>query len=119
MISKTITYTDYSGKERTETYNFNITKAEVLEMETSVDGGLIDKIEKISTEKDHAKLVELFKDLIRRSYGVPSADGRRFVKSDELFEEFAQTPAYSELYMEIATNEEAAAAFINELIPEL
>lgn len=119
MITKTITYTDLRGVERTENHYFNITKTEVLEMETSVEGGLVERIEKITTEKDHAKLVELFKDLIRRSYGVPSNDGRRFIKSDELFEEFAQTPAYSELYMEIATNEEAAAAFINELIPEL
>lgn len=119
MVKKTITYKDYNGVERTEDFYFNLTKVEVLEMETSVEGGLIAKIEKISETENRPELVELFKDLIHKSYGVKSLDGRRFIKSEEIFEDFVQTEAYSELYMELATNTEAGIAFINELVPEL
>lgn len=117
MITKEIIYTDYNGQERTEKYQFNFTKAELTEMELSVNGGLSAMMERIKETDDRPELMRIFKDLILKAYGVKSADGKRFVKSDELRTEFSQTEAYSELYMELVTNTESAITFFNGLIP--
>lgn len=118
MITKTITYEDFNGETRTENFMFNLSKAELSEMETSVAGGLKDMLTKIIQTKDIPKLASFFKEIILKSYGEKSADGRRFIKSEKLTTEFTQTPAYSELYMELATNAEAASEFINGIIPK-
>ena len=117
MITKEITYTDYNGQERTEKYQFNFTKAELTEMKLSVNGGLSAMMERIKETDDRPELMRIFKELILKAYGVKSADGKRFVKSDELRTEFSQTEAYSELYMELVTNTESAITFFNGLIP--
>lgn len=117
MLKKTITYTDYDGNERTEDFYFNLTRAEILEMDLTAQGGLERLIEKITKEQDGKRLVELFKDLILRAYGEKSLDGKRFVKTDTLREEFSQTEAYSQLFMELATDEVAAAKFVNGIVP--
>ncbi len=119
MLKKTITYTDYDGNERTEDFYFNLTKAEITEMELSHDGGLTKLIEKIVAEQDSKRIVEIFKDLILRAYGEKSPDGKRFVKNQELRDAFAQTEAYSDLFMELATDAEAAVAFVNGIIPQV
>lgn len=117
MITKEITYTDYNGQERTEKYQFNFSKAELAEMELSVDGGFSAMIQRIKETEDRPELVRLFKDMLLKSYGVKSADGKRFEKSEELSTAFSQTEAFSELYMELLTNTDAAIAFANGLIP--
>lgn len=118
MLKKTITYTDYDGNERVEDFYFNLSKAEVAEMEMSEYGGLSNLLKKIVQEKDTKRIIEMFKDLILRSYGEKSQDGKRFVKNQELREAFSQTEAYSELFMELAGNAEAAAAFVNGIVPQ-
>lgn len=117
MLKKVISYTDYDGNERKETFYFNLSKAEIAEMELSTSGGLAQMIQKIIDEKDHPKIVRIFKDLILKSYGEKSPDGKRFVKSEEISNAFAQTEAYSELFMELASNADAASAFINGIVP--
>lgn len=117
MIKKTITYTDYDGVERSEEFRFNLSKAELAEMEMSTAGGLEALIKKIVNEHDNARLVAIFKDLILKSYGEKSLDGKRFIKSKELSEAFSQTEAYVELFMELATNADKAAEFINGIVP--
>jgi hypothetical protein len=117
MIKKTIAYTDYEGVERKEDFFFNLSKPELIEMQTSVEGGLEKKIEKISKEQDIGKIVEVIKDIICRSYGVKSDDGKRFIKNKEVLDDFIQSEAYSELFMELATDADAAAAFINGILP--
>lgn len=117
MLKKVIAYTDYDGNERKETFYFNLSKAEIAEMELSTSGGLAQMIQKIIDEKDHPKIVRIFKDLILKSYGEKSPDGKRFVKSEEISNAFAQTEAYSELFMELASNADAASAFINGIVP--
>lgn len=119
MLKKTITYTDYNGIERTEDFYFNLTKAEINEMNLSTTGGLEKMIHDITAAMDIPKIAAIFKDLIVRSYGIKSADGRRFIKSKELSEEFLQTEAYSVLYMEILGDEtgNAANAFISGVLP--
>ena len=119
MYIKSITYTDYDGEERTENFCFNLSKAEIAEMQLSSIGGLDQMIKDIIAAKDNAKLVQLFKDLVLKAYGVKSPDGRRFIKSDELREEFSQTEAYSELFMELVSDAEAAADFINKITPNI
>lgn len=118
MVKKTITYTDYDGNERTEDFYFHLTEAEIMEMELSVDGGFKKMIEKIIAAKDTVKIMQTFKEFVLKAYGVKSDDGKRFIKSEELTKEFTQTEAYSKLYIELATNEESAIAFINGIVPE-
>lgn len=119
MYIKTMTYTDYDGEQRTENFCFNLTQAEIAEMDLSATGGLEQTIKDIIAAKDNAKLVQLFKGLILKSYGVKSSDGRRFIKSEQLSEEFSQTEAYSDLFMELASDASAAAEFINKITPNI
>lgn len=118
MLKKTIKYTDYNGVERTEDFYFNLSKAELAEMELSSEAGLQAYIEKIVSTQDRKKLVELFKELILMSYGEKSLDGRRFIKNEEVRNSFKETEAYSELFMELATNADAASAFVNGIVPQ-
>lgn len=118
MIKKTITYTDYNGVERIEDFFFNLTEAELVEWEYSVSGGLVATLRRIINEKDQVKLIEYFKKLVLKSYGVKSDDGRRFIKSQELSEEFSQTEAYVQIFMELAMDADAAAAFVNGITPK-
>ena len=117
MIKKTITYTDYNGLERTEDFRFNITEAEALEMEMSTTGGYCDMIRRVVAAQDMPTIIKVFKDFIFKAYGEKSPDGKRFVKSEELSTAFSQTDAYSQLYMELATDADKAAEFINGVIP--
>lgn len=117
MLKKTIKYTDYNGVERTEDFYFNLNKAEIMEMQLTTVGGLDTYLKKIISTQDVPTLMRIFKDLVLKSYGVKSDDGRRFIKNDQLREEFEQTEAYSILYMELSTDADAAAAFVNGIIP--
>lgn len=122
MLKKTITYTDYNDVTHTETYLFNLSKAECMEMEMSTSGGLSEMIKKIIETQDVPAIIKIFKDLILKAYGVKSPDGKRFIKSEELSTAFAQTEAYSVLFMELATNAEEAAAFVNgimQIVPSI
>ena len=117
MFKKTITATDYNGVTYTEDYYFNMSKPEIAEMENSKEGGFGEYLKKISGAKDEKELTKVFKDLILKSYGVKSPDGRRFIKTDELSLEFSQTDAYSVLYMELATDSDKASEFIKGIFP--
>ncbi len=119
MLKKTITYEDYDGNQRTEDFLFNLTKAEIAEMELSAQGGLVKMLERIVQAQDGKRIVEVMKDLILRAYGEKSADGRRFIKNQELRDSFSQTEAYSMLFMELATDAEAATAFVNGIVPKV
>lgn len=117
MLKKTIAYTDYNGVERTEDFYFNLTKAELMEMEMSINGGLSEMITRITAEQNAPEIIKVFKTLILKAYGIKSFDGKRFEKSEELSNEFAQTEAYSILFMELATDADAAAKFVNGIVP--
>ena len=118
MVVEKIKYTDFNGVEREEEFMFNLTEAEITEMELTKEGGLSDSIKKIVSAQNTPQIIETFKMLLLKSYGEKSADGRRFVKSEELSKEFTQTNAYSQLFMKLATDDKAAVAFIKGIIPE-
>lgn len=117
MIKKTITYIDYNGNERTEDHYFNLSKSEIMKMEMSVAGGLAEMIQRVVAAQDQTAIMKIFEDLIHKSYGVKTPDGKGFRKTAADLEAFIATPAYDELFMELATNAEAAAAFVNGIIP--
>lgn len=117
MLKKTIEYVDYNGATRKEDFYFNLTKAEIMEMEMSVVGGLTEMINKVISTQDMPGLIKIFKELVLKAYGEKSADGKRFIKSEEIATAFAQTEAYSILFMELATNADEAAKFVNGIIP--
>ena len=117
MLKKIITYTDYNGVERTEPFYFNLSKAELMEMELGVTGGMTEMLDKIIAAKDAPSLMKTFKEMIMKSYGIKSDDGKRLIKSEELSIACTQTEAYSVLFMELITDDKAAADFVNGIIP--
>ena len=117
MLKKTIEYTDFNGMARKEDFYFNLTKAEIMEMEMTTVGGFAEMIQKVVDAQDTPSIVKIFKDIILKAYGEKSPDGKRFIKNAELSDAFAQTEAYSVLFMELATNADEAAKFINGIVP--
>lgn len=117
MFKKTITYTDFDGNERTEDFYFNLTKAEIIEMEAGTTGGFADKIKRMIDSKDAPTIMSTFKEFILRSYGVKSEDGRYFDKSEEISRRFEHTEAYSVLFTQLCTDAEEAAKFVNGIMP--
>ena len=121
MLKKTITYKDYNDAERTEDFYFNLSEAEIIEMELSTAGGLAEMIQGIVKAQDGPAIIKIFKDLILKAYGEKSIDGKSFVKVDEkgnpLWVKFSQTAAYSKLFMELATDADAGAKFVNGIMP--
>ena len=117
MLKKTITYTDYNGVERTEDFYFYLSKADLMEMEMGTTGGFAEMIQKVVNAQDAPAIIKIFKDLILKAYGEKSPDGKRFIKSEEIATSFSQTEAYSQLFMELATNADEAAKFVNGIIP--
>ena len=118
MYKKTMTYVDFDGNERTEDFYFNLMKSEILEMELGVSGGLTGLIQRIVQAKDVPAIVAEVKKFILAAYGKKSPDGKRFIKSKEITEEFTQTEAYSKLFVELASDADAVAEFINQVVPE-
>lgn len=119
MLAREITYTDYDGVERTETFYFNLSKAELAEMQLTHEGGYSEYIERIVKAKDQIQLVKAFKSLILQAYGEKTEDGKRFRKSEELSDNFSQTEAYSELFVDLISNTDAAIAFVNGIMPKI
>lgn len=117
MIKKTITYTDYNEVERTEDFYFHLTKAEVMKMQMGTTGGLAEMIQRIVAAQDMPTIIATFEDMVLKSYGVKSPDGKQFIKNDELRTAFAQTEAYSQLFMELALDADKAAEFVNGIMP--
>lgn len=117
MLKKVIKYEDYNGVQREEAFYFNLTKAEIMEMELSTVGGLTGMITSIVEAKDTPAIIKTFKEIILKAYGEKSPDGKRFMKSEEISAAFAQTEAYSELFMELLTDSKAAADFVNGIVP--
>ena len=117
MLKKTITYTDYFGLERTEDFYFHLTEAELMKMQLSSYGGLAEQLKAIIDAKDAPTIVKIFEDIILGAYGQKSEDGRRFMKSEEIKNGFKETEAYSKLFVELTTDADAAAKFVNGIIP--
>ena len=118
MYKETIKYTDYDNNEREEDFYFNLNKAELTEMQMSTEGGLEKRIQKIVSSQNGKEIMALFKEIILKAYGVKSDDGKRFIKNQEVKDEFEQSEAYSELFMKLVTDADAAQKFINGIIPK-
>ena len=119
MYSKVIPYTDYNGVEhKDEVFMFNMTEAEITEMNLSVRGGMAAIMQQIANTRDVPKLIEIFKELVLKAYGEKSADGRRFVKSQELRDAFEQCPAYSNFFMSLVQDNKAASEFLIGILPK-
>lgn len=119
MLKKTITYEDFDGTQRTEDHYFHLSKAEILKWLTTTGDYTLDKVlERLSSERNGKKIMEIFDDLLRMSYGKKSLDGRKFEKSDEIWKDFADTEAYSVLFTELVTDAKKAAEFMNGIIPK-
>jgi len=117
MLTKKIKYTDYDGNVREEPFYFNISKAEFAELDLSITGGFEAMIQTLIDKKDIPGMMRVFKDLIVKSYGVKSADGRRMMKSEELTKDFLETEAYSELFMELCSDANTAIEFVKGIMP--
>jgi hypothetical protein len=118
MLKRDISYEDFDGEKVTSTFYFNLSKSEIIELEVGYKEGLQETLTRIVKTNDRKRLIEEFKKIILLSYGERSEDGKRFVKNDELREAFSQTAAYDALFIELATDDEAAAVFIRGVIPK-
>lgn len=121
MITKTIPYTDFNGKERIEDFNFHLSKPELLELDASYENGWSAHLQRIVNTNNNAEIYRTMKDFIMRSYGIKTEDGRRFMKSDEIRRSFEESPAYEALLMEMITAANPAkyaADFINGVVPK-
>lgn len=118
MLKKAITYTDYNGNERTEDFYFDLTEAELTRLNFTTEGGLEAVLNQIIATQDIPQLYMYFEKIVQMSYGVKSIDGRMFDKSDEILHRFTHCPAYNELIMELIQSADAAAAFVNGVIPK-
>ena len=117
MLKETMTYEDFNGVSRTEDFYFHLSEAEVMEMELGTTGGLTETIKRIVQAQDTPEIIKIFKDLILKAHGEKSLDGKRFIKTPEIRDAFAQTEAYSQLFMKLATDDTAAAKFVNGIVP--
>lgn len=118
MYKKTIKYTDFNDVDRADDFYFNFTKAELTEMEVEFEGGMQAYIQKIVDAKNNKEMIKLFKDLVLKAYGQKSEDGKRFIKNQQLRDEFEQTNAYSEFFMLLASNADEATKFVNGIMPK-
>jgi hypothetical protein len=123
MLKKRHTYENYNDEQVTEDFYFNLTRSELAEnlwIKTKVDnlGGLLEGEQRTLNPEDVAKILEVVKDFMRISYGVKSADGKRFVKSPELWTEFEQSAAYDSLLFSLFENPEEANNFIVGVMPK-
>lgn len=118
MLKKVIKYNDFDGNEREETFYFNLTEAELLEMDMTTEGGMQAMLEQIIQEKDMPKLWQYFEKIVKASYGVKSGDGKYFDKSPEQLRKFTQCLAYNSLIMELVRDADAAANFCNGILPK-
>ena len=118
MFKKKITYTDYNGQERTEDFYFNLSKSELIMLESTTPGGYTAMLQRIIDSKDNTQLMKIFTDLIKMSYGVKSDDGKHFVKNDQVVEDFLNSAAFDQMFTEFFTDENAAANFAKGIIPQ-
>lgn len=118
MLKREITYEDFDGNQVTDIYYFNLNRTELVELEVGYEGGLQAALQRIIESKDNKQIISEFKKIILMAYGVKSEDGKRFIKSEKLREEFTQTAAFDALFMDLATNENAGANFINGILPK-
>lgn len=117
MLKKTITYRDYDDVERTEDFYFHLTQAELTQLAFSVDGGLEEYLKVITKSQNNSEILSMFQKIIAMAIGVRSEDGRRFIKTDEIRDDFLQTNAYQELFMELMMNPSYAVEFIRGALP--
>jgi hypothetical protein len=117
LLKKTIKYTDFNGDDVEEEFFFHLSKAELVELEMSHEGGLSESLKKIVAAEDGKEIIRVFKEVILGAYGQKSEDGRRFIKNQQMRDEFESSEAYSELFMEMVTNVDAAIEFINGIVP--
>lgn len=118
MFTYSVKYTDFDGVEREETLYFNLSRAELTELQLTYPGGYGEHIEKITKAQDRPEIIRMFKDLMARTYGEKSDDGRRLIKSPELYEAFTQTNAYDEFFMRLCSDAEFAASFVAGVMPD-
>ena len=117
MLAKKITYKDFDGVEKTETFYFNLTKAEIAEMQLTHPGGYVEYLDSIVESKDINEIILAFTKLILDSYGEKSEDGRYFVKNEEMKSRFHTSEPYSILLMEMIEDVDKAIEFVNAIIP--
>ena len=117
MLKRSITYEDYNGETVTDDFYFNLSKPELVELEVNIEGGFGRFLQTIIKSENTKALIQEFKKIILMAYGQKTEDGKRFIKNDELREGFSQTEAYSVLFMELATDDKAATAFLTAILP--
>lgn len=131
MIKRTVTYEDFNGVTHTEDLYFNLTKTEMSkivleEAKFDPDGNqdeesmnaFSDRLREIGRSGDGKKIIDMFEWLLKISYGEKSEDGRRFVKNDEVYEDWRYSASYDQFWQDLMLSETGdMVEFINGIIP--
>lgn len=118
MITREVTYTDYNGDEQTEKYYFDLTVPEMLELSFSSAGDIQSTLERLSNSRKVGEIFNIIQTLIFKSVGVKSDDGKRFVKNEEVLNDFKQSRGYESFLMKMMQDTDYASKFIEQLIPQ-
>lgn len=118
MLKKDITFTNFDGEEKTMSYLFHLSKVELVRLEMEYDNGLEQEINDMVEKKDGRKILHFFERIIGMAYGEKSEDGNSFLKTDEITQSFMMSAAYEQLFEELVGDPEAAAAFVNGIVPK-
>jgi hypothetical protein len=121
MFKITKTYKDYDGNEMTNDFYFSLSQQEIVELNFTSPGGLVRYIESIQKTNDGGEIIGFFKKILLASYGQKVFDpkfGTRFSKLPEYVEQFVSTPAFSMIYMDLATDAKLAADFIRGVVED-
>lgn len=117
MLKRLIKYTNFNDEEVTEEFYFNFTTAELAEMELSTFGGMAQMLKNIIATNDGGEIIRIFKKILMDSVGRRSEDGRKFIKNPEIRNDFLDSGAFSALFMELITDIDSGAKFVNGLMP--
>lgn len=118
MLKHEITYEDFNDEKVTETLYFNISKTELMELEVEHPEGMHDWLQRMVKIEDKKKLFAEFKRIILLSYGEKSPDGKRFIKSDEIRNDFEHSAAFEALFVSLIESEDTVAKFITNVLPK-
>lgn len=119
MFKETVKYTDFDGNPREEDLYFHLSPAEMTQLQYSVQGGLKNKLDEAMQKQDGKAMMSFFVQIVKKAYGRKSADGRRFEKSEEIYADFEQTNAYTELFMKLVTDEAFTQRFVSAVLPDM
>ena len=117
MLSRTFTCNGFDGSKFNVTFDFHLRESEVTKINMGTFVGLDVLMKRLFDTKNGEEIVKIMDKIIMTSVGRESLDHHAFIKNDEIRNEFTQTDAYDQLFMELTTDMDKLSAFIRDILP--